>query len=317
MIRSFIPLVLLSLATLLPIGQRPAAAQQTRTLAPGVLTVIPPDPLADETYMDPIALRNVTNLNWTPNFTPKVDTLAAKASHVVLRHNVWNLEFAFKPLRMVYIDVPQPNGKMHRKLIWYMVYRVRNLGGHLSPKEAPNKTWQPDIVDNILNIGAEQASGVVRFFPHFVLESRELGLSYLDRVIPAAIPVIQQREMRGGKLYSTVEITKVSIPVTSPDADGGVWGVATWEGVDPRIDYFSIFVGGLTNAVRFAGDPPDPATHLHKNLQLNFWRPGDEVDEHEGEIRYGIPSVEDPKEQAEICTRYNLNQRLDHLWVYR
>jgi hypothetical protein len=296
---------------------RPVGAQQTRKLAPGVLTVIASEPLTDETHQAPIPLPGVTNLKWTPNFTSKVDTLAAKSSHVVLRHNIWTLEFAFKPLRMVYVDIPQPNGKMHQKLIWYIVYRVRNLGGHLTPVLAADKTYQPGIADNVLNVGAETPSGLIRFFPHFVLESRELDLSYLDRVIPVAIPVIQQREMRGGKLYSTVEITKQSIPVTPPDADGGVWGVVTWEDIDPRMDYFSIFAGGLTNAYRFAGDPPNPSAQLHKILQLNFWRPGDAIDEHEGEIRYGIPSVQDPKEQAEICAKYNLARRLDYLWIYR
>jgi hypothetical protein len=293
------------------------AAQQTRKLAPGVLTVIPSEPLTEESSQGPIGLQGVTNLNWTPNYTPKVDTLAAKSSHVVLRHNVWNLEFAFKPLRMVNVDVPQPSGKMQRKLIWYMVYRVRNLGGHITPVQAADKTYQPGIADQVLNIGAEQPSGSIRFFPHFVLESRELGLSYLDRVIPVAIPVIQQREMRGGKLYSTVEITKQSIPVTAADADGGIWGVVTWEDIDPRVDYFSIFVGGLTNAFRLLGDGSDPAAQAHKVLQLNFWRPGDAIDEHEGEIRYGIPSVEEPKEQEAICAKYNLTRRLDYLWVYR
>ena len=34
-----------------------------------------------------------------------------------------------------------------------------------------------------------------------------------------------------------------------------MWGVATWEYVDPRMDFFSIYVKGLTNAYRFA-DPP-------------------------------------------------------------
>jgi hypothetical protein len=282
-----------------------------------VLTVIPPEPLTEESSQGPIGLPGVTKLNWKPNYTPAVDTLAARSAHVVLRHNVWNLEFSFKPLRMVYVDVPQPSGKMQRKLIWYMVYRVRNLGGHITPVQGADKTYKPGIADQVLNIGAETPSGSIRFFPYFVLESRELGLSYLDRVIPVAIPIIQQREMKGGKLYSTVEITKQSIPVTAPDSDGGVWGVVTWEDIDPRIDYFSILVGGLTNAFRLVGNTPDPAAQQHKLLQLNFWRPGDAIDEHEGEIRYGIPSVEDPKEQEAICAKYNLVERLDYLWVYR
>jgi len=61
--------------------------------------------------------------------------------------------------------------------------------------------------------------------------------------------------------------------------------VAIWEGVDPRIDYFSIYVQGLTNAIRWrprpernvaAGDPP--GRHIEqtlKSLRLDFWRPGD------------------------------------------
>jgi hypothetical protein len=280
------------------------------------LTVIPPEPLNDETYEGPIALA-VTKLNWNPNYAPKEATLSEKTSRIVLRHNIWNLEFAFKPLRMVNVDIPQPNGKMHRKLIWYMVYRVRNLGGHLTPVEASDKTFRPEAVDQVLNIGAEQPSNSVRFFPQFVLESRELGISYLDRIVPMAIPVIQQREMRGGKLYNSVDISKVSIPVTAADGDGGVWGVTTWEGVDPRIDYFSVYVGGLTNAFRIKVDPQKGSYHAMKMLQLNFWRPGDAVYEHEGEIRYGIPSVLDEKEQASICDKYNVPRRLDYLWVYR
>ena len=290
--------------------------QRTRTLAPGILTTIPPEPLTEETYQGPIALA-ITKLVWTPKYAPKEATLASKTAGVTLRHNIWNLEFTFKPLRMVRVDVPQPNGKMHRKLIWYMVYRVRNLGGHLTPVETPEKTFQPQIADQVLNIGADRPSNSVRFFPHFVMESPELGVSYLDRVIPTAIPVIQQREMRGGKLYNSVEISKVSIPVTPDDGGGGVWGVATWEGVDPRIDYLSIYIGGLTNAFRIVSDPQKGTYHALKVLQLNFWRPGDAVYEHEGEIRYGIPSVSDEIEQAEICDKYNVKQRLDHLWVYR
>ena len=54
-----------------------------------------------------------------------------------------------------------------------------------------------------------------------------------------------------------------------------------------------------------------------KTLQLNFWRPGDTEDEHENEIRYGVPSVTDPAEQAAICARYNIPRRVDYLWVYR
>ena len=301
----------------LAIGQQDGQAQTIRKLAAGVLTVIPPEPLEQETFQGPIPLANVSKLDWTPHFTPKTQTLREKSAQVILRHNIWNLELAFKPLRMVYVDIPQPTGKMQRKLIWYMVYRVRNLGGHLNPVPAEDKTHKPEPVDEVLNIGASQPSNSVRFFPHFVLESTEVGKAYLDRIIPAAIPVIQLREMRGAKLLNSVEIARVSIPVVPRDGGPGVWGVVTWEDVDPEIDFFSIYVQGLTNAFRLEPSPTGGVTQRLKTLQLNFWRPGDAEDEHEEEIRYGVPSVTDPSEQAEICARYKISQRVDYLWVYR
>ena len=60
-------------------------------------------------------------------------------------------------------------------------------------------------------------------------------------------------------------------------------------------------IEGLTNAYRWEdpegawndGDPPGTGrTFTTKTLQLNFWRPGDEFDPHEDEIRFGIPGKE-------------------------
>jgi len=286
-------------------------------LASGILTVIPPEPHEHETFQGPLPLSNVSKLDWTPHFTPKTETLRQKSAQVVLRHNIWNLELAFKPLRMVYVDIPQPTGKMQRKLIWYMVYRVRNLGGHLTPARAEDKTYKPEPVDEVLNFGGAEPANSVRFFPHFVLESTEVGKAYLDRIIPAAVPVIQLREMRGARLLNSVEITQVSIPVVAREDGPGVWGVVTWEDVDPGIDFFSIFVQGLTNAFRLEPATTGGVTQRLKTLQLNFWRPGDTEDEHEGEIKYGVPAVTDPAEQAAICTRYNIPRRVDYLWIYR
>ena len=303
-----------------------AAQQPRRPLAPGVLTVIPPEPKADETLQGPLPLRNVTRLNWDPNYSPKTQTLGDKASKVVLRRNIWNLEFAFKPVRMLYVDIPQPTGKMHRKLIWYMVFRVRNLGQHLAPvpiqDEFKHTLYGTAKVDEVLNYGASQPTGTIRFFPHFILESREQGKAYLDRVIPVAIPWIQLREMRGGKLLNTVEISKIDIPVSTPGAEKALWGVVTWEDIEPRTDYFSIYVQGLTNAFRLVGTPEGRVAHQLKTLQMNFWRPGDTMLEHEKEIRYGVPSLSDPAEQASVLSKYGpvedpMQVRVDHRWVYR
>ena len=51
------------------------------------------------------------------------------------RREIWCLEFSFKPLRMIEVDVPLPAGGTQRKLVWYLVYRVRNTGQVLKPVE--------------------------------------------------------------------------------------------------------------------------------------------------------------------------------------
>jgi hypothetical protein len=316
MFRQRILLCVAVVLTVVVTEPRTVRSQTIRKLAPGVLTVISPEPHEEETFHGPITL-SVSQLDWAPNFTAKTETLRAKTANVTIRHNVWNLEFAFKPMRMVYIDIPQPTGKMQRKLIWYLVYRVRNLGGHLNPVSTEDKTFKPEMVDEVLNVGASERSNTVRFFPHFVLESSEIGKAYLDRLIPSAIPVIQLREMRGAKLLNSVEISQVSIPVVPKDGGPGAWGVATWEDVDPRIDFYSVYIQGLSNAFQLGASPTGQVVQRLKTLQLNFWRPGDTEYEHEGEIRYGVPAVTAPGEQAAINAHYNIERRVDYLWLFR
>ena len=99
-------------------------------------------------------------------------------------------------------------------------------------------------------------------------------------------------------LLNSVEMAEQPIPVSDGRIDRGVWGVATWADIDPRIDFFSVYVGGLTNAYRWEdpagaykpGDPPGKGRQFaRKTLQLNFWRPGDEILQDEREIRFGVP----------------------------
>jgi len=296
----------------------------TRPLAPGVLTVITADVKDGETSTGPVPVveivRGIPNLEWTPNYDPKSQTLLGMASGVVYRRPVWALEFAFKPLRMIEVDVPQPSGKMQRKLIWYLVYRARNNGYDLVPKGSEDRWGHETFAAEEYNIFQ------LRFFPHFVLKSLEFDKEYLDRILPSAQRAIQEREDPGVKLHNSVEMGMLKIPLSDERLDRGLWGVAMWSDVDPRIDFFSVFAEGLTNAFDFE-DPPggftpgsEPGTgriYRSKALQLNFWRPGDTVMEHEREIRFGVPVDPNPTEQLEILKRYGLKERLDYLWVYR
>jgi hypothetical protein len=295
-----------------------------RPLAAGVLTVIPTAGEAGETANGPLPIveivQGIPDLEWTPNYEPKTATLLEKSKRVTFHHAVWNLEFAFKPLRMIEVDIPQPSGKMQRKQIYYLVYRVKNVGYDLNavPKEEiPGlKEWTVERVNFARRT----------FIPHFVLESHEFKKQYLDRIVPAAKKPIQDRERPGVPIYNNVEIMSVPIPLSDDRVDRSVWGFATWEDLDPRIDFFSIYIRGLTNAISVtspagafkAGDPPGTGREFtYKTLQLNFWRPGDTQYAHERELHYGVPIESDPAKQQAVLDKYGLKQRLDYLWTYR
>lgn len=319
-------------------------AVPARQFAPGVVTTIAPHPEDEEMFSGPRLLvevpASIPGLAYDPKLAPKSSTIAERAKGATLRRTIWNLEFSFKPMRMLYVDVPQPTNRMQRQLVWYMVYRVRNLGKHITPvqeveevKLASGETsdvhinYKRGTTDEIEFLGRKSTD--LRFFPHFVLASTEYDKEYFDRVIPAALEPIRAREFPGRtdqKLFDSLSISEVPIKLSTDKEDNGVWGVVTWTDVDPRIDYFVVYVQGLTNAYRFddpagafkAGNLPGTGRKLtKKTLQLNFWRPGDTVDPNEEEVRYGSRTDADPAEQAKILAEYGIDKPIDHLWVYR
>jgi hypothetical protein len=339
-----------------------AAQQPRRQFAPGVLTTIAPQPQAEEMFTGPRPLVElpiaIKDLKYEPQLPALTATVYDRSQNALLRRTIWNLEFSFKPMRMIYVDVPQASGRMQRQHVWYMVYRVRNLGNHIRPKglitpellaggeikdpsEEVLELVNPNVPDpkelyekykeftnEVESLRGEKTTEL-RFFPHFVLHSTEYKKEYLDRVIPAALEPIKQREFPGRpdqKLYNSLTISEVPIAISAEGTDNSVWGVATWTDVDPRIDYFMVFVQGLTNAYRFE-DPPGafradspPASgrqFTRKTLQLNFWRPGDTVDPNEEEIRFGCRLDPDPKEQEKILIEYGIEKPVDYVWVYR
>jgi hypothetical protein len=297
-------------------------------LAPGVLTVIEPDRQEADTFSGPREMvelvHGVAGLSWKPNYTTESNTLAALAANVVFRRNVWCLEFAFKPLRMTTVPLPQPDGRMESKRVWYLVYRVRNTGFHIRPAAKPDQFGHDMYTIEMVN-------HTIRFFPRLVLECFDQQKAYTDRVIPLAVEKIQSIEDPGAKLHNSVEISEIDVAVSTEEEDHSVWGVATWVGVDPRTDFFGVFVQRLTNAYRWedpegalgVGDPPGTGRiYEFKTLQLNFWRPGDSVREHQGEIRFGMPSIEDVQgrkvtTESDLLKLYRVSEPRQHLWVFR
>jgi hypothetical protein len=265
-----------------------APAAGFRPLAPGALTVVPADRSAD----DPIQrgpLVEVTEgqqaLAWTPKRAASNSTFVERAADLEYPRDVWCLEFAFKPPRRLEVDIPEPGLRMRREAIWYLVYRVKNVGGRRLIADVDDK-GQPDRSSR----SEETFQRPIRFLPHFVLESREgLGSSeglasyraYLDRVVPSAMEEIRRREDPARGLLDSAAMSATPL---EPGEER--WGVAVWEGIDPRIDSFSIYVRGLTNAIRWRKRPgaeiaadDTPGDHLEQvleSLRLDFWRPGDE-----------------------------------------
>jgi hypothetical protein len=310
---SLVGVSLLSLAAVVSVAQ----GQSRGDFAPGVVTTIPPNFEPDETVSthDLVEIRANAAAQWKPELMTDSRTLYGMSEGVKFRRDVWCLEFAFKPLRLIHIDVPAPGGKVESKLVWYMVYSVRNTGQILKPVQQPGGVFTTEMGQG----------GPLRFIPSFVLESHDLTAdgqpiqkSYLDQIIPAAMTAIRARETRGQTLLNSAEMAQQVLAPGEGRADNRVWGVATWTDVDPRIDFFSVYVGGLTNAYRWddpagaykAGDPPGTGrTFSRKTLQLNFWRPGDEHLQDEKEIRFGVA-----RGKGDL---YDVSEGVAFSWVYR
>jgi hypothetical protein len=269
-----------------------------RKLAPGVLTVIPPDRSADDTEQRGDLLeitRGLAARKWTPRQAAANATLVELAKNREFQRDIWCLEFAFKPPRMIDVDVPVSDLRMQRKRLWYLLYRVRNAGGRRTVVKPDDPTSR----------SSEAFEKPVRFLPHFVLESLEpladaegnsAYRAYLDRVVPAAMEPIRRREDPALKLYDSASMADEEL---APGEER--WGVAVWEDIDPRLDFFSIFIRGLTNSIRWReradadfSERQLPGSGMEQTLEclrLDFWRPGDDRREVEEEMRVGYAGM--------------------------
>lgn len=209
---------------------------------------------------------------------------------------------------------------------------------HEHPSNNIQGTYHPVEVDYILGDAgfgrlakptSDKVPGTIRFIPQFVLTSTSVSkkrdyvlgkdgifqtepgsgtieeIVYYDDFLPLAFAKISEKEDSAQKFYTSITMASLDIPPGET-----IWGIVTWadvnrdgkdnsiKSVDPRIDRFSVYVSGLTNAVRWEDTPeayvPDaPPLHgrdvLRKVLKLNFYRPGDEFNEKDQEVFFGQP----------------------------
>jgi hypothetical protein len=340
-------------------------------LAPGTLTTIQPD-------IDYSSVYNRADMVEVLATLPEIPAELADdvrfnkeiwAKEIRYQRDIWCLQFSFKPLRIIYVDMPNKEGSFDKKAVWYLVYNVKNVGPAQLDKIVNERTVTTDNGEKTLtkvefentNSGGSVSSAVetkmetpvfhdtvavspvagssvpqthdgelvlrnlpgtfqpqpgkdepIQFVPLFLLATDRLvqetvagnqeetkrletqtattAVSYIDQIIPLALPAIIKREGMKTVPETTVSITR------KPIASGNdLWGVALWTDIDPKIHRFSIYVSGLTNAYQWAdegknsGKPGEGRTMKRKILKTNWWRIGDQYNLNDSQIQYGYP----------------------------
>ena len=98
----------------------------------------------------------------------------------------------------------------------------------------------------------------MRFTPVFTLEVHNAlrkevegsAKAMVEQYIPIVLPAIRAREDKNREF-----LTSEQMPLKEIRVGETVWGVATWQDVDPNNVWFSVYVEGLTNAYKFSDDP--------------------------------------------------------------
>lgn len=284
-----------------------------RKFAAGVLNEIPSQLDVRDSFSLPMTLPGVKAEQHQLETDSVGQTLFGMSERVILYRDVYQYDFAFTGLRQIRVPVVDVNGNNRNKNYWYMIYRVRDLNETLSYEEVKSK-FEFNQPSQVLKKGKPLDDKDRLFLPRFSLEGwvylptekEYRRVAFRDTVSPAVVRTIRMQEDPRMALLDGVQMSKAKIPKVSPDSDVGLWGVAVFEDVNPYIDYVSVHVSGLTNAYRVKRAEDDSISFKRKTLQLNFWRPGDNLEEEKDPLTFGIPLVDDPDEQVLITRRYAL-----------
>ena len=264
------------------------------------LIVIPPDQSVDDVAQK----ANLHELAqgrggaWDPSHAPTHETLIGLASDRQFLRDVWCLEFAYRLPRTIEVELPGKNLEIQKERVWYLVYRVRNIAVDENEKITPvlkgstrRVVFEKDEEgnDDLTRPTTKFINQSIHFEPHFVFEthealSRDEGLleyqDHLDRLVSAAVAPISRREkIPVDMLYDSVSISERPI---QPGEER--WGVAIWQEIDTRIDFFTVFIYGLTNSIRWRHDAeletdlehsPEYERRELECLRLDFYHPGD------------------------------------------
>ena len=312
--------------------------KMSRLLAPGVMKTVKPNFEYDETFTDS-EIVEVTSL------VPEFD-LAKKFRFPTQKfakdYPVTCLEFQFKIPRIIEVDLPTKEGKIVKTPVWYMIYCVTNKIWALEDVTKID-ALQVDLLtskdlsqlDSNVEIGStlfveetgansgcfnfKAGESTIVFTPQFIFTSESLQFpkpkQYVvpEQIIPLALPAIIQQEDPNRTFENTVSMSDRKI-----EPGETVWGIALWQGIDPDVKDFSIYISGLSNAYKWSIDKENhkPSvvgsgyTMSRKTLKLNFWAPGAADHLLNKEIQYGVrQTTASPKAAGQ--------PPVDFEWVYR
>lgn len=284
-----------------------------KQLDPRAIIKIPVNLNPRDSFSLPQKLPGLEAPQYDPVFLSAKETLGWMGKGVVFYRDIYEFEFSFVGgLRQAVVEVPDlATGTTSNSNVWYLIFRIRDRGNTITyDKVRKNPEFEHLLTEVRYDrpIPAERKIFQPRFYlKGSVYDAGQEGyyrVEYADQVSPMVLRQIQRLHDPGLNLLDTYQLSQTPIPLAPTDADGGVWGVAIFKNVDPRIDFVSLQVEGLTNAFRIKSEPGSP--NIRKVLQLNFWRPGGIVNEDQDPVDYGIPLVDDPQEQIRIAERYQL-----------
>lgn len=228
-------------------------------------------PQASEAQTEPAEL--------TEGFEVTLEVPRATTEELSSQTHLWTMEVSFKPLRMIYVELPDPEtGETRPEPVWYLVYRAVNR-----PIERPEISIDRDRTPvNDLDPLPDPL-----FVPECTLVSDHNGqqTAYADIVLPEAHKEIVRRERR--KLKNSVQIVGPVPPPISQEAeeDQVLYGVVMWRNVDPRADHLTVFLSGFSNGFQRVKGPDGEPLIARKTIRLDYRRPGDEFELREREYR--------------------------------
>jgi hypothetical protein len=165
--------VVLAACCLVALHATPVDAQ--RSFAPGVLKLVKPEIDGRDVHSLPMPLPGVSpeylneaaQTDW--NYVDDTKTLLGQTRRVVFYRDVWQHEFAHLGLRQLNVVASNLSGELRDRNIWYLVFRVRNVGANVSHEAVEDRFGHVDFEPRLNVQQIDSTTLPDRFFPTFRL----------------------------------------------------------------------------------------------------------------------------------------------------